>query len=113
MCITASVTSTSADLSATDWKPWQARSRKRRMLIQPLAQRSDGLLVTSPRLCIATANIYVQYLKQGQLPWSQPAPPAALNKALEATRDARNTALERQVSKALDDACLLYTSRCV
>lgn len=98
------VMSTSADLSATDWKPWQARSRKRRMLIQPLAQRSDGLLVTSPRLCIATANIYVQYLKQGQLPWSQPAPPAALNKALEATRDARNKALERQVSKALDDA---------
>lgn len=98
------VTSTSADLSATDWKPWQARSRKRRMLIQPLAQRSDGLVVISPRLCLATANIYLRYLIQGQLPWSQPAPPAALNTALEATRDARNKALERQVSKALRDA---------
>lgn len=98
------VTSTSAELSATDWKPWQARSRKRRMLIQPLAQRSDGLLVMSPRLCLATANIYLQYLKQGQLPWSQPAPPAGLNRALEATRDARNKALERQVIKVLEDA---------
>lgn len=98
------LTSTSADLSATDWKPWQARSRKRRLLIQPLAQRSDGLLVISPRLCIVTANIYLLYLKQGQLPWSQPAPPAALNTALEATRDARNKALERQVSSALRGA---------
>ncbi|MHB1009919.1 MAG: hypothetical protein ACYC1E_11935 [Propionibacteriaceae bacterium] len=98
------VTSTSAELSATDWKPWQARSRKRRMLIQPLAQRSDGLLVSSPRLCLATADIYLQYLKQGQLPWSQPSPPAALNTALEAIRDARNKALERQVSKVLQDA---------
>lgn len=56
------VTSTSADLLASDWRPWQARSRKRRLLIQPLAQRSDGLLVVSPRLCIATASVYLQYL---------------------------------------------------
>lgn len=98
------VTSTSADLLASDWKPWQARSRKRRMLIQPLAQRSDGLLVVSPRLCFAAASIYLQYLKQGQLPWSQPPPPPELNAVLEATRDARNKALEHQVSKVLEDA---------
>jgi hypothetical protein len=98
------VTSTSADLLASDWKPWQARSRKRRMLIQPLAQRSDGLLVVSPRLCFATASIYLQYLQQGQLPWSQPPPPAELNTVLEATRDARNKALEHQVAKVLEDA---------
>lgn len=98
------VTSTSADLLASDWKPWQARSRKRRMLIQPLAQRSDGLLVLSPRLCFATASIYLQYLQQGQLPWSQPQPPAELNTVLEATRYARNKALEHQVAKVLEDA---------
>ena len=98
------VTSTSADLLASDWKPWQARSRKRRMLIQPLAQRSDGLLVVSPRLCLATASIYLQYLQQGQLPWSQPPPPAELNTVLEATREARNKALEHQVAKVLEDA---------
>lgn len=98
------VTSTSADLLASDWKPWQARSRKRRMLIQPLAQRADGLLVFSPRLCIATASIYLQYLQQGQLPWSQPPPPPELNKVLEATRDARNKALEHQVGNVLKDA---------
>lgn len=97
------VTSTSADLLASDWKPWQARSRKRRVLIQPLAQRSDGLLVVSPRLCLATASIYLQYLQQGQLPWSQPPPPPELNTVLEATRDARNKALERQVAKVLED----------
>ena len=98
------VTSTSADLLASDWKPWQARSRKRRMLIQPLAQRSDGLLVVSPRLCFATASIYLQYLQQGQMPWSQPPTPAALNTVLEATRDARNKALEHQVANVLEDA---------
>lgn len=98
------VTSTSADLLASDWKPWQARSRKRRMLIQPLAQRSDGLLVFSPRLCFATASIYLRYLQQGQLPWSQPAPPAGLNTVLEAIRDARNKALEHQVAGLLVDA---------
>ncbi len=95
------VTSTSADLLDSDWKPWQARSRKRRLLIQPLAQRSDGLLVVSPRLCFATANIYLQYLQQGQLPWSQPPPPPELNTVLEETRDARNKALEREVADVL------------
>jgi hypothetical protein len=98
------VTSTSDELRAADWKPWQARSRKRRMLIQPFARRSDGLLVVSPRLCVATANVYLQYLQQGQLPWSQPPPPAALNTVLEATRDARNKSLERRVAKVLEDA---------
>lgn len=98
------LTSTSADLLAADWKPWHARSRKRRMLIQPLAQRTDDLLVVSPRLCFATASIYLNYLQQGQLPWSQPAPPAALNRVLEATRDARNKALEHQVAQTLEDA---------
>lgn len=98
------LTSTSADLLASDWKPWQARSRKRRLLIQPLAQRSDGLLIISPRLCLATASVYLQYLRQGQLPWSQPQPPAELNKVLEATRDARNKALEHRVAKLLEDA---------
>jgi hypothetical protein len=95
------LTSTSADLLAADWKPWQARSRKRRMLVQPLPQRTDGSLVVSPRLCFATASIYLNYLQQGQLPWSQPPPPTGLNTVLEATRDARNKALEREVAQAL------------
>ena len=98
------LTSTTEELRATEWKPWQARSRKRRMLIQPFAERSDNLLVVSPRLCVATASIYLQYLQQGQLPWSQPPPPAALNTVLEATRDARNKSLERRVVKVLEDA---------
>lgn len=98
------LTSTSDELRAADWKPWQTRSRKRRLLIQPFAQRSDGDLVVAPRLCVATASIYLQYLQQGQLPWSQPPPPATLTTVLEATRDARNKSLERRVAQALEDA---------
>ena len=95
------LTSTSADLSAEDWKPWHARSRKRRILIQPLPTLSDGRLVVGPHLCLGALTVYQRYLDQGQLPWSQPQPPAQVEQALERFRDRRNKALERQVGTLL------------
>lgn len=95
------LTSTSADLSAEDWKPWHARSRKRRILIQPLPTMSDGRLVVGPHLCLGSLSVYQRYLDQGQLPWSQPPPPAQVDQALERFRDRRNKALERQVGTLL------------
>lgn len=98
------LTSTSVDLAAADWRPWQTRSRQRRILVQPLVQRSDGQLVVAPRLCMATATIYLHYLQQGQLPWSQPPAPRELDRALALTRDDRNVALERRVADVLREA---------
>lgn len=95
------LTSTSADLSAADWKPWHARSRKRRILIQPLPTLLDGRLVVGPHLCLAVLTIYQRYLDQGQLPWSQPQPPAKVERALEDLRERRNKALERSVGALL------------
>lgn len=95
------LTSTSADLSAEDWKPWHARSRKRRILIQPLPTLSDGRLVVGPHLCLGALTVFQRYLDQGQLPWSQPQPPAQVDQALERFRDRRNKALEHQVGTLL------------
>ncbi|WP_340537879.1 hypothetical protein [Nocardioides sp. GXZ039] len=95
------LTSSSADLSAEDWKPWHARSRKRRILIQPLPTMSDGRLVVGPHLCLGALAVYQRYLDQGQLPWSQPQPPVQVDQALERFRDRRNKALERQVGTLL------------
>ena len=95
------LTSSTAQLLAADWKPWHARSRMRRILIQPLPLLTDGRIVVSPRLCLTTASIYLRYLVQGQLPWSQPAPPGVVVKALDEFRDRRNKALESEVATLL------------
>jgi hypothetical protein len=95
------LTSSSADLSAADWKPWHARSRKRRILVQPLPTLSDERLVVGPHLCLGVLTIYKRYLDQGQLPWSQPQPPAKVERALEELRERRNKALERSVGALL------------
>jgi hypothetical protein len=93
--------SNSADLAAEDWRPWLARSRKRRLLVQPLPVLSDTRLVVSPHLCFGSASLYRRYLEQGQLPWTQPRPPRTVEEALEKVRDDRNTALEHQVVAVL------------
>jgi hypothetical protein len=95
------LTSTTADLAASDWKPWHSRTRKRRLLLQPLAVLSSGMLVVAPHFCLGSLTVYQNYLEQGQLPWSQPQPPAKVDKALERVRDSRNVALERQVAAIL------------
>ncbi|MCV7169079.1 hypothetical protein H7I41_03965 [Mycobacterium manitobense] len=95
------LTSKSAELAQEDWKPWHARSRKRRLLVQPIPELSDGQLVVAPHLCYGAATVYLHYFEQGQLPWAQPQPPVEVEKALEAIRDERNQALERLVGSTL------------
>ena len=97
----AMLVSTTTDLTAEDWKPWHARSRKRRLLVQPIPILSDGTLVVGPHLCFGAASMYLRYLQQGQLPWTQPQPPRAVDEALANVRDERNRALERQVGAVL------------
>lgn len=99
----AMLASTASDLAAQDWKPWHARSRKRRLLVQPIPALSDGKLVVAPHFCFGAASMYLRYLQQGQLPWSQPQPPRAVDQALAEVRTLRNRALERRVGAALRD----------
>jgi len=95
------LTSTAAELQAADWKPWHTRSRKRRLLIQPLPILTDGKLVVSPHLCLGSLSVYRNYLGQGQLPWSQPEPPHVVSTALDKIRDERNKALEKKTAELL------------
>lgn len=93
--------STSTDLAAADWKPWHSRTRKRRVLVQPIPSLRDEALIIAPHFCLATLSVYRKYLDQGQLPWSQPLPPSRVNKALERLRSSRNLTLEKQIAQIL------------
>lgn len=95
------LTSRPGDLRSADWRPWHARSRQRRLLVQPIAALRDDFAVIAPHFCLTSASVYLNYLAQGLLPWSSPPPPGALNDALASLRDARNRQLEDDVADAL------------
>ncbi|MBB5844894.1 hypothetical protein HD599_003217 [Conyzicola lurida] len=93
----ALLTSTGEGLRKDDWRPWLARTRLRRLLVQPLPTLSTGEVLVAPHFLLSSLKVFGGYLNQGQLPWSQPAPPVPLERALERFRDAKNTALEKDV----------------
>lgn len=95
------LTSFQSSFQLDEWRPWHARTRKRRLLIQPLPVLTSEEYVIAPHYLITTLRVYMQYLDQGQLPWSQPQPPAALDKALAQFRDAKNKALESDIAQQL------------
>ncbi|GAB3832544.1 hypothetical protein ACFPIJ_36345 [Dactylosporangium cerinum] len=92
------LTSTGSVFRSVAWRPWLARSRQRRLLVQPLVELTNSAVVLAPHLCFAVLGLYMNYLQQGALPWTQPEPPKAVNEALERIRDERNIALERDVA---------------
>jgi hypothetical protein len=98
------ITSTVSDLRAADWRPWHARSRKRRLLVQPLTELPEGTIVIAPNFCYAATSVYLRYFQQDMLPWSQPQPPGPVNRALASIRDQRNKALEDDVAALLTGA---------
>ncbi|HUZ56286.1 MAG TPA: hypothetical protein VMU94_27650 [Streptosporangiaceae bacterium] len=95
------LTSRPSDLKSADWRPWHARSRQRRLLVQPIAALRDDFAVIAPHFCLTSASVYLNYLTQGLLPWSSPPPPPELDRALMNLRDARNRQLEDDVADAL------------
>jgi hypothetical protein len=95
------LTSRPSDLKSADWRPWHARSRQRRLLVQPIAALRDDFAVIAPHFCLTSASVYLNYLTQGLLPWSSPPPPPVLDRALMNLRDARNRQLENDVAYAL------------
>ena len=98
------LTSRPNNLKSADWRPWHARSRQRRLLVQPIAALRDDFTVIAPHFCLTSASVYLNYLTQGLLPWSSPPPPPALDRALMNLRDARNRQLEDDVADALRGA---------
>lgn len=98
-------------LRTADWRPWHARSRQKRLLVQPIAALRDDFLVIAPHFCLASASVYINYLTQGMLPWSSPPPPPVLDRALAELRDARNRQLEDDVTNALRHAGYLCEER--
>jgi hypothetical protein len=105
------LTSTPDRLRGADWRPWHARTRRRRLLIQPLAQLRPDFVVVAPHLCFGSASVYWNYLAQGLLPWSAPAPPEPLARALDDVRDRRNRQLEDDVADTLRGSGYVVQSR--
>jgi hypothetical protein len=98
------LTSRPDDLRSADWRPWQARGRRRRLLAQPIAALRDDFVVIAPHFCLTSASVYLNYLTQGLLPWTSPPPPKTLGDALANLRDVRNHQLEDDVADALRTA---------
>lgn len=95
------LTSTSTALRESSWRPWQARSRQRRLLVQPLIDIGGENIIVAPQFCLSSLSVYRRYFDQGQLPWSQPTPPKAVDTALASIRQSRNVALEKHVSQVM------------
>lgn len=95
------LTSNASRIQAADWRPWQVRTRRDRLLVRPLVDLGGSEIAVAPHYCHGSANAYVNYLTQGLLPWSSPTPPRLLDRALADYREERNRALERQVSSLL------------
>ncbi|MET2012997.1 hypothetical protein ABXJ56_15750 [Microbacterium chocolatum] len=101
------LTSTAVQMQAADWKPWQTRTRRHRLLVQPLAQDSDGRLIVSPQYLLTSFQVYYRHLLQGVLPWAGDVPQLVTD-ALADRRARRNIRFERFLQDRLEQ--LGYTT---
>ncbi|MFG1779470.1 hypothetical protein ACGFIG_23965 [Micromonospora sp. NPDC049048] len=97
------ITSTVTNLRDADWRPWQARSRARRLLVQPLAELPDGTIIIAPNFCYAATSVYLRCFSAGHAA-VEPEPPAPVSRALVRFRDDRNKALEDDLADLLSAA---------
>ncbi len=95
------LTSTPEQLSSGDWAPWQTRTRRHRLLVQPLVRYRDAGLLISPQYLLTTLSVYATYLAQGILPWTGDVP-NRLEKALADRRKGRNLDFERTLQHELE-----------
>lgn len=95
------LTSTSEGFNSEPWRPWLARTRKKRLLVQPLAELSHGQIAVAPHYMLASLSTYRMYLEQGLLPWTLPPAPKSLERALGDFREHKNRALEADVATLL------------
>jgi len=89
-------------LQESAWEPWQTRTRRNRLLAQPIVQNSNGNLLVAPQYLRTSLSIYCNHLRQGLLPWTAGIP-SEVAKALEGIRDLRNKQFERTLEEELQD----------
>ncbi|WP_458106591.1 hypothetical protein M1D51_11675 [Arthrobacter sp. R3-55] len=89
-------------LQESAWEPWQTRTRRHRLLAQPIVQNSNGSLLIAPQYLMTSLSVYNNHLRQGLLPWTAGLP-SEVAKALEGIRDKRNKQFERTLEEELQD----------
>lgn len=104
------LTLSSKKIRSSDWSPWKTRTRRHRLLVEPFVLRSDGTLHIAPHYAMASGNVYRNYLAQGMLPWSNPAP-KKLETALARRRATRNKTFETDLEQAVIDRGFRTLSR--
>ncbi|WP_223587319.1 hypothetical protein [Microbacterium sp. OVT16B] len=104
------LTSTAVHMQAVDWKPWQTRTRRHRLLVQPLVQDSDGRLIVSPQYLLTSVQVYYRHLLQGVLPWAGDVPQPVSN-ALADRRARRNIRFERILQTQLEELGYITIAR--
>ncbi|AXJ10859.1 hypothetical protein CFN17_15500 [Arthrobacter sp. PM3] len=92
--------STSEQLQKSDWEPWQTRTRRHRLLVQPIVRSDAGSLLIAPQYLMTSLSVYNNHLSQGVLPWTGGIPPE-VGKALARIRDLRNKHFEIKVDEDL------------
>lgn len=92
--------STSEQLQKSDWEPWQTRTRRHRLLVQPIVRSDAGSLLIAPQYLMTSLSVYNNHLSQGVLPWTGGIPPE-VGKALARIRDLRNKHFEKKVDEDL------------
>lgn len=90
------------DYVPEDWRPWQLRSRRTRLVTRPVPLVSDGTLVLAPHFCEAVFKVYQGYWQFGQLPWTRSLS-SGLDHAMADVRSHRNLTLEHQVAALLTE----------
>ncbi|WP_396450801.1 hypothetical protein [Leucobacter aridicollis] len=96
------LTVSSGILRSSSWEPWQTRTRRHRLLVQPLVRRPDGTIVIAPQYLLTTLSVYNNHLTQGVLPWTGEVPDK-VSKALAERRSGRNKVFERTLERQLQE----------
>lgn len=90
-------------LRSSSWEPWQTRTRRHRLLVQPLVRRPDATILIAPQYLLMALSVYNNHLTQGVLPWTGEVPDN-VSKALAERRSGRNKAFERTLERQLREA---------
>lgn len=89
-------------LRSIPWEPWQTRTRRHRLLVEPLVRLPDGSILISPQYLLTTLSVYRNQLTQGVLPWTGEVP-KLVSEALATKRAHRNLEFERVLQRQLEE----------
>lgn len=96
------LTVSSGILRSSSWEPWQTRTRRHRLLVQPLVRYRDSTILIAPQYLLTSLSVYNNHLTQGVLPWTGEVPDK-VSKALAERRSGRNKAFERTLERQLQE----------